>query len=123
MKTVLIVDDDTNLRRLCKAELEAEGYETMLAANGREAVELLVLESPDVIVMDARMPVMDGLEAMACILAKNRGMPFILNTAYSSYFDNFLTWAADACLIKCSDLQPLKSKIREVIISHSSRGR
>jgi CheY-like chemotaxis protein len=49
MKTVLIVDDDTNLRRLYKAELEAEGYETMLAANGREAVELLVLESPDVI--------------------------------------------------------------------------
>jgi two-component system, response regulator, stage 0 sporulation protein F len=120
MKRVLIVDDDRNLRRLYKTELEAEGYETILAANGREAVEMLALKVPDVIVMDARMPIMDGLEAMACILAKNRKIPIILNTAYSSYLDNYLTWAADACLIKCSDLQPLKNKIREVIGSDSS---
>jgi CheY-like chemotaxis protein len=115
MKTVLIVDDDRNLRRLYQAELEAEGYETMIAENGRQATELMARRIPDVVVLDIRMPEMDGLEAMARMLGENRRVPIILNTAYSCYQENFLAWAADGYLIKSSDLEPLKNKIREVL--------
>ena len=114
MKTILVVDDDRNLRRLYKAELETEGYRIILAENGRQAAELAVSESPDLIIMDIKMPEMDGLEAMAHLLRENRCLPVILNTAYSYYQDNFLAWAAEGYLIKSADLHPLKEKIREV---------
>ena len=117
MKTILVADDDKNLRRLYKAELEAEGYRIMLAENGLQATDIIERENPDVVVMDIRMPEVDGLEAMAKILKKNRRVPIILNSAYSYFQDDFLTWAADAYIMKSADLQPLKEKIREVLCS------
>ncbi len=115
MKVILIVDDDRNLRRLYKAELEAEGYGVRLAGNGKEAVEAVAVEPPDLVIMDIRMPEMDGLDAIARVLREHHRIPVILNTAYSCYQDNFLTWAADGYIIKSADLQPLKNKIREVL--------
>lgn len=115
MRTILVVDDDKNLRRLYKEELEAEGYRIVLATNGRQALDFVFREKPDLIIMDIRMPEMDGLEAMVRILREHGQMPVILNTAYSSYQDNFLTWAADGYMIKSSELEPLKEKIKEVL--------
>jgi len=117
MKTILVADDDKNLRRLYKTELEAEGYRIMLAENGLQATDIIERENPDVVVMDIRMPEVNGLEAMAKILKKNRRVPIILNSAYSYFQDDFLTWAADAYIMKSADLQPLKEKIREVLCS------
>ncbi|MBP1608081.1 MAG: cheY 3 [Acidobacteria bacterium] len=120
MKTILVADDDKNLRRLYKAELEAEGYRIMLAENGLQATDIIERENPDVVVMDIRMPEVDGLEAMAKILKKNRRVPIILNSAYSYFQDDFLTWAADAYIMKSADLQPLKEKIREILCSSAT---
>jgi two-component system, response regulator, stage 0 sporulation protein F len=117
MKTILVADDDRSLRRLYKAELEAEGYNIILAENGLQATRMIEEENPDLVVLDIRMPQVDGLEAMAKILRQNRRVPIILNSAYSYFQDDFLTWAAEAYLIKSADLQPLKEKIREVLCS------
>ncbi len=115
MNTILIVDDDRNLRKLYQAELESEGYRILLAKNGIEATACVSREIPDVIIMDIRMPGRDGLDAMAQILQDHGKIPIILNSAYSSYQDEFLTWAADAYIIKSSDLEPLKRKVREIL--------
>ena len=115
MKTILVVDDDKNLRRLYKAELEAEGYRIQLAENGRQAIDAVAEETPDLVIMDIRMPDIDGLEAMVRVLREHKSVPIILNTAYSCYQDNFLAWAAEGYIIKSADLQPLKNKIREVL--------
>jgi two-component system response regulator (stage 0 sporulation protein F) len=115
MRTILIVDDDRNLRRLYKEELEAEGYRVLLADNGKQALEATSSDPPDLVIMDIRMPEMDGLEAMASVLREHKRVPIILNTAYSCYKDSFLTWAADGYIIKSANLQPLKDKIREVL--------
>ena len=115
MKTILVVDDDKNLRRLYKYELEAEGYRVVLAENGREALEQVSREVPDLVLMDIRMPELDGLEAMAHALKKHGRIPILLNSAYSSYQDNFLAWAAEGYLIKSSDLEPMKKKIRDIL--------
>ncbi|MGA2259835.1 MAG: response regulator [Acidobacteriota bacterium] len=120
MNTVLIVEDDRNLLRLYQAELETEGYRVVTASNGSEAAERVALETPDVIVMDIRMPGRDGLDTMAEILREYGRIPIILNTAYSSYLDDFLTWAAEAYIIKSGDLEPLKNKIREILAAHAS---
>jgi CheY-like chemotaxis protein len=115
MSTILVVDDDKNLRRLYQAELEAEGYRVILAENGQQAVKLAASESFDLIVMDIRMPEMDGLEAMAHLLQDRFGLPIILNSAYSYFQENFLAWAAEGYIIKSADLRPLKEKIRAAL--------
>jgi DNA-binding response OmpR family regulator len=114
-KRILIAEDDDSLRLLYEEELEAEGYEVLTARNGREAIQQLEETRPDLILLDIVMPVMDGMEALGRILRKDRRIPIILNTSYSAYRDDFMSWAADAYVTKSSDLTELKSKIRALL--------
>jgi CheY-like chemotaxis protein len=60
---ILIADDEPDLRETLKLLLEIRGHSISLAANGEEAVNMATREPPDVILMDVRMPVMDGITA------------------------------------------------------------
>ena len=115
MVTILFVEDESNLRELYVDELGREGYEILLAVDGKQAVAMSQRHKPDLVVMDISMPKMDGIEAMGKILSCNNTIPVILNTAYSSYQDNFMSWAADAYVVKSSDLTELKRTIKEVL--------
>ncbi len=115
MKKILVVDDEENLRELYKQELLDEGYSVILAANGKEALTLIEHESPDLVVLDIRMPEMNGIETLGKMVGKFKKIPIILNTAYSSYKENFRSWAAEAYVVKSSDLSELKEKIKEVL--------
>ena len=112
---MLIVDDEKNLRELYRTELAGEGYEVMLASNGKEAVELLQHRLPDVVVMDIRMPEMDGIEALGKVVARHKNIPIIINSAYTSYQDDYRAWAAEAYVVKSSDLSRLKEALRKVL--------
>jgi len=114
-KKILIAEDDDSLRLLYEEELKAEGYEVLSARNGREAIQQLDETRPDLILLDIVMPVMDGMEALGRILRKDRRIPIILNTSYSAYREDFMSWAADAYVTKSSDLTELKAKIRELL--------
>jgi len=120
MARLLVVDDDKNLRLLYEQELAEDGHEVSLAGSGPEAIEYLQKDRPDLIILDISMPGMDGIEALGKILAKDKTMPVILNTAYSTYKDNFMTWSADAYVVKSGDLTEMKAKIKEVL---KSRGK
>src|SRR2546422_521742 len=122
MTKLLVVDDEKNLRALYQSELSQEGYEVVVATDGNEAVRMLDQEKPDLIVLDIRMPGIDGLETMARLLSKDNRLPVILNTAYSSYRESFLSWSADAYVIKASDLTELKGKIRQVLEARAAEG-
>ena len=115
MEKVLCVDDDLSLLRLYQEELTEDGYKVILAKDGKEALKKFEKESPNVVVMDIRMPVMDGIETLTAMLGKDRQVPVILNTAYPQYRENFMTWGAEAYVIKSSDLTELKKRIREVL--------
>ena len=115
MVKILCVDDDSSLLFLYQEEFSEEGYEVIVARNGKEALEKYDQESPNLVVLDIRMPVTDGLGTLNALLGRNRQLPVILNTAYSTYRDNFMTWGAEAYVIKSSDLTELKEKIREVL--------
>ncbi len=114
MKKILFVDDELGLLSLYRLEFSEEGYEVILATNGKEALEKVHKSRPDIIVMDIRMPMMDGIEAMNILLGENRQIPIILNTAYSEYKQNYMTWGAEAYVVKSSDLSELKQKVQEV---------
>ena len=115
MATLLIVDDETHQRMLYQEELSEEGYQIILASNGKEALEKVWEATPDLIVLDIRMPVMDGLEALGKIIGKERNIPVIIHSAYSSYKEDFMSWAADDFVVKSADLTELKRKVRELL--------
>ena len=117
MAKLLVVDDDKNQGQLYKMDLEDDGHEVTLAASGPEGLEAIKLGRPDLIVLDISMPGMDGIETLGKILAQDRTLPVILNTAYSNYKNNFMTWSADGYVVKSGDTTELKSKIRDVLKS------
>ena len=117
MSTVLIVEDNKNQRQLYVQELEEEGYNVVEAGDGEEAIELVRSGEvkPDIVVLDIHMPKRDGVDTLGALLALNNRLPVIINTAYSSYQGNFMTWSAVAYLVKSSDLTPLKKMIRKTL--------
>ena len=115
MKTILVVDDDDSIRKLIELELQDEGYQVLAASNAMDALKLVQSENLDLVILDIRMPGMDGLEALPRILGLKEGLPVIMNTAYSQYQDSFMSWAADAYVVKSSDLTELKTKIKELV--------
>ncbi len=115
MTTILVVEDDKNQRLLYEQELKLEGYEVVTASDGKDALGKVQEQLPDLIVMDINMPKMDGIETMGKILGKNKEIPVIINTAYSNYKDNFMSWAADAYVVKSSDMSELKNTVKEIL--------
>jgi len=122
MSKVLIVDDEKNLRRLYRESLEEDGHEVVVAASAEEGLRKLDDDAPDLVVLDVRMPGMDGLEALGRILERRPNLPVVLNSAYPAYRDNFLSWTADAYLVKSSDLGPLRSTVRDLLTRPARRG-
>jgi len=114
-KRILLVEDEENERLLYKEELEKEGFEVSCCQNGNEAIESIEKSNYDLVILDIQMPQMDGIEALGKILTKKRDIPIIIYTAYPQYKDQFLTWAADAYLIKSSDLTALKDKVKTIL--------
>ena len=118
---ILIVDNEENIRFLYEQELMEEGYQTLLASDGKECLDMIKTELPDLIILDIRMPRMDGLEAIGKIIELKKNIPIIINTAYSTYKDDFMSWAADAYVVKSPDLENLKSIIKEVLEKKKSK--
>ena len=115
MKTVLVADDEVSIRKLYHRELSREGYNVLFASNASEAIQLSRESHPDLVILDIRMPGMDGIEAMGRILEENNELPIVIYTAYSSYKDSFLSWSADAYVTKSSDLTELKDTVRNLL--------
>ena len=122
MPTILLVEDEANQRLLYRMELEDEGYHVVTAGNGREALQEAERTRPDLVVLDLRMPGMDGLEALHRMLALNQSLPVIIHSAYETYKDNFMTWAADAYVVKSTNVDVLKAEIRQVLSRLSNEG-
>ena len=86
MKTeyqILIVDDDESIRRMLAAVLAREGFQTVTAADGEEGLALFRSGSPDIVLMDIRMPGRSGIEVMSDMLELRPGAAVILMTAYA----------------------------------------
>lgn len=115
MKRILVVDDEIHICELYKIELEDEGYSVTVVNSGSEALQVVDNNPPDLIVLDVQMPGMDGIETLEKLLGRDKGIPIILNTAYSHYKDDFTTWGADAYVVKSSDTSKLKSEIKRLI--------
>lgn len=84
--TIMVVEDNEDVRIMLKVALEFKGYRVMEAANGWDAVGLVSRNRPDLVLMDLRLPILDGIEA-ACLLKEHEefsDLPIIAITGHDS---------------------------------------
>ncbi|MCD6255365.1 MAG: response regulator [Deltaproteobacteria bacterium] len=115
MAKILIVDDEEHIRTLYKEELLREGYQVSTSATGRNILELIEKERPDLIILDIKMSDCNGLDILQIIRNKYYNMPVILSTAYEIYKNDMKSMAADFYVVKSFDLTELKKRIKRAL--------
>jgi len=115
-QTILVVDDDKELRMLVKSYLAEEGFRALTAADGREALFVTRQEKPDLIILDLMMPEMGGYEFMR-LHGKESDIPIIVLTAKLEEGDKVLglELGADDYVTKPFSLRELTARIRAVL--------
>ncbi len=114
-KKILVVEDEKTLCLLYEEELTNEGYDITAVMDAEAALAKLGEQSFDLIITDIRMPGKNGIELITQIMGLRKDIPIIINSAYQSYKEDFMTWAADAYVVKSSSLDDLKSKIKQLL--------
>ncbi len=116
-KSILVVDDEASHRMMLKAHLHEEGFEVIEASDGQEAIDLVGRHFYDLILMDIRMPVMDGVEALTRIKKISPTIPVIMMTAYGSIDSavEALKSGADDYLTKPLDMDELLLKVKKIL--------
>jgi CheY-like chemotaxis protein len=119
VKTILIADDNKNIREYCRAAFEEEGYRVVLARDGIEALRVFCAEAPDLAILDISMPQAGGLDALEQIRRLAPKIPAILYTAHDEdCLRDRRAALATACVEKSSDdLRDLKRTVAHALQS------
>ena len=115
-KTILIVEDDPNISELVQMYLEKEGYNTRIASDGGQGLDLFRQLRPDLVLLDIMLPVMDGWQVCR-ELRKTMKMPIIMLTAKGETEDKVsgLEMGADDYLVKPFEMKELMARINAVL--------
>ena len=113
---ILIVDDDVNICELLRLYLEKEGYETIVANDGKTAVDLALKHNPDLILLDIMLPQLDGWQVCREI-RKSLETPIIMITAKGEVFDKILglELGADDYVAKPFDTKEIVARVKAVL--------
>ncbi|MBP7869314.1 MAG: PAS domain S-box protein [Candidatus Hydrogenedentes bacterium] len=121
---VLIVDDNADMRGLLRDLLAAAGYELEEAGNGRDAVELFERWAPDAVLMDMRMPVMDGYEAIRRIKATEKGKQTVIIAETASAFaedkESILQAGADGYISKPFRMREVLATLKTLLLQRNT---
>lgn len=125
-KKILAVDDEKHIVRLVQVNLERAGYEVVTANDGKEALEKVQQENPDLVVLDVMMPYMDGFEVLQNLRRNpsTRDIPVIMLTAKAQDADVFKGWQSgvDCYLTKPFNPMELLSFVKRIFDSMDSSG-
>jgi two-component system, NtrC family, response regulator PilR len=120
---ILVVDDERSMRELLAIVLRREGYEVLLADNGRTAIELLEREPVDLLISDIKMPDLSGVDVLRAAKRIDQDILGIMITAFASTETAVEAMRLGACdyLSKPFDIDLLKMKVREKIENRQLR--
>ena len=115
-KKILIVDDDKNICELLRLYLEKDGFRTLVAHDGEQALQCAQINNPDLILLDIMMPILDGWQGCREI-RKNSYVPIIMLTAKGETFDKVLglELGADDYITKPFDSKEVVARIKAVL--------
>jgi DNA-binding NtrC family response regulator len=118
--TILIVDDDAQIRRLCRTTLEQTGFVAREASNGAEALEAIAETSFDLIVLDLSMPDMDGFEFLKAVRVKSPKLKIVVISGFmgGTMLMAAKLFGAAATLAKPFSPDSLLSVVFEVLGEH-----
>lgn len=121
---ILIVDDDSNICELLRMYLEKDGFDTMIASDGEQAVEAADRYKPDLILLDIMMPRLDGWQVCRQV-RKNSEVPIIMLTAKGEVFDKILglELGADDYISKPFDTKEVLARIKAVLRRSSEKAK
>ena len=116
MEKILIVEDDEGIADFVQSELRHEGFSTVTAITGREALEKFENENPDMILLDVMLPELSGIEVLRRI-RKTSNVPVIMVTARGESYDrvNGLNAGADDYIPKPFEIEELLARMRAVL--------
>jgi two-component system response regulator AtoC len=114
--TILVVEDDTDVRESIREVLEDAGYHVTTASNGREGLDRLEVARPSLILLDLMMPVMSGPELLAILQQRGSDVPVVVVSAYCDHADESAGVAG--FISKPVRLQKLLDTVREYCPSH-----
>jgi two-component system response regulator MprA len=117
MARVLVVDDEPAVRRALERALRLENHEVLLAADGEEALDALVTEPADAVILDVMMPKLDGLEVCRRLRKAGDRTPVLMLTARDAIDDRVegLDVGADDYLVKPFALRELQARLRALL--------
>ncbi len=119
MVKVMIVDDTAFMAKIAKKNLEDYGYEVVTTANGQECLDYIEKDRPDVILLDAEMPVMDGWETCEALKSSDdtSGIPVVMCTGDNSadYIEKAKQLGASGYIVKPYNFEDMCEKIEEAV--------
>ena len=115
MPKILVVDDEAAIRLLYKEELTDEGYEVATYEGDHGLLDRIAEERPDLVILDIKLAGHDGLELLQEIRNRYYDLPVILCSAYEVFKRDMKAIAADAYVVKSSDLTQLKKAVRRAL--------
>lgn len=117
--TILVVDDEADIRFLFSTELQDAGYRVLEASGSRECFEILEKEKVDLCLLDIKLKGESGIDILQRIVKEHKNVKTLLATAYSAYQDDVSTWSADGYWVKSQDVEALKDEVKKVLAKKS----
>lgn len=119
MKKVLIVDDQPGIRLLLEELFKRENYHTMSAQNGGEALQIIAEEELDCVLLDMKMPGIDGIEVLRRLKEERPELPVIMMTAYGELelTERALDLGAEKYFTKPFDIFEVRDAVKTLFVS------
>jgi DNA-binding response OmpR family regulator len=118
MRTILVVDDDSNIRLVYKEFLSDEGYKVLEAESGTETFYILNSESIDLVILDIKLRLESGLHVLQRMTKEFPHIPVILCSAYASFQNDYVTWLAKSYIVKSCDPSELLKEVNIVLYKY-----
>jgi two-component system response regulator (stage 0 sporulation protein F) len=114
---ILVVDDQVGVRRLIQEVFKGVGYRVAMAENGEEAISLAAQEEPDLVLLDMKMPVMDGLQTLHSLKRQHHKLAVFMMTALgdTDQISQAMAGGARSCISKPFDVFALQTLVDQTL--------